>query len=268
MKKLILAIFLMASVAQARPMWGLWQSSSAPLWTPSNLTTYAWYDASDTNTITESAGAVSQWDDKSGNNKHATQGTGTYQPTTGSRTIDGLNVLDFDGANNQLDLTSVISLSGEFGFFAVFENDIVGEANMYFGETSGDNKIGFYSSKTFLRVLTSDDRTLAFGLGNNPVIVGVTRNSANKVDMAYNAAISYTRMFSDVAQSGASTWNRIGDGNGTAQGWNGTLGEIIVISGTVSLSDRQKLEGYLAWKWGLEDNLPADHPYKDSAPTQ
>ena len=28
----------------------------------------------------------------------------------------------------------------------------------------------------------------------------------------------------------------------------------------------EKIEGYLAWKWGLVDNLPSDHPYKDGRP--
>ena len=32
-------------------------------------------------------------------------------------------------------------------------------------------------------------------------------------------------------------------------------------------SDIEKAEGYLAHKWGLEGNLPDDHPYKNSAPT-
>lgn len=35
------------------------------------------------------------------------------------------------------------------------------------------------------------------------------------------------------------------------------------VSGTI----REKLEGYLAWKWGLVDLLPADHAYKSAAPT-
>jgi hypothetical protein len=30
--------------------------------------------------------------------------------------------------------------------------------------------------------------------------------------------------------------------------------------------NRQKLEGYLAWKWGMVPNLPVDHPYKTSPP--
>jgi len=35
------------------------------LWTPEEITTQAWYDASDASTITKvGASAVSQWDDK------------------------------------------------------------------------------------------------------------------------------------------------------------------------------------------------------------
>ena len=34
----------------------------------------------------------------------------------------------------------------------------------------------------------------------------------------------------------------------------------------MSIEDRQKLEGYLAWKWGLQASLPSDHPYKSAAP--
>ena len=38
------------------------------------------------------------------------------------------------------------------------------------------------------------------------------------------------------------------------------------LNGTVDLTERQKIEGYLAHKWGLAANLPADHPYKTEAP--
>jgi hypothetical protein len=46
---------------------------------------------------------------------------------------------------------------------------------------------------------------------------------------------------------------------------NADIGEI-VISSVQSDVNRQKLEGYLAWKWGLQGNLPAGHPYKATAP--
>jgi hypothetical protein len=48
----------------------------------------------------------------------------------------------------------------------------------------------------------------------------------------------------------------------------GKVAEIIIVSGLVDTDTRQKIEGYLAWKWGLEATLPSGHPYKTAAPTQ
>jgi len=47
----------------------------------------------------------------------------------------------------------------------------------------------------------------------------------------------------------------------------GLLGEIIVVNSALSDSDRQKLEGYLAHKWGMAGALPSGHPYKSAPPT-
>jgi hypothetical protein len=47
---------------------------------------------------------------------------------------------------------------------------------------------------------------------------------------------------------------------------HGVIGEIIMVQ-TTDTTTRQKIEGYLAWKWGLQANLPNDHPYKNAAPT-
>lgn len=44
------------------------------------------------------------------------------------------------------------------------------------------------------------------------------------------------------------------------------LAELIVVPAALSTADRQKVEGYLAHKWGLSESLPADHPYKSSPP--
>lgn len=58
--------------------------------------------------------------------------------------------------------------------------------------------------------------------------------------------------------------------SGSANAPSGTrIGEMIcgaLSSGSYATSDREKLEGYLAWKWGLEGNLPNGHPYKNAAP--
>jgi hypothetical protein len=44
------------------------------------------------------------------------------------------------------------------------------------------------------------------------------------------------------------------------------VGEIIVLSTAPDKEERQKVEGYLAHKWGMVEKLPADHPYKSQKP--
>ncbi|MGB2194379.1 MAG: hypothetical protein ACPH54_07195 [Candidatus Poseidoniaceae archaeon] len=49
--------------------------------------------------------------------------------------------------------------------------------------------------------------------------------------------------------------------------WLGDLAELIICNQELSDSDVQKVEGYLAHKWGLTDDLPGSHPYKNNSPT-
>ena len=42
--------------------------------------------------------------------------------------------------------------------------------------------------------------------------------------------------------------------------------EIIFYNSLLNTTERQQVEGYLAWKWGLQANLPPTHPYKNAAP--
>lgn len=62
----------------------------------------AWWDASDSSTITAVSGAVSVWTDKSGLGRTLYQGTAANRPATGTRTIGGKNAFDFDGSNDCL----------------------------------------------------------------------------------------------------------------------------------------------------------------------
>jgi len=47
---------------------------------------------------------------------------------------------------------------------------------------------------------------------------------------------------------------------------DGAVGEIIASHENMSTYTRQKVEGYLAHKWGMTANLPASHPYKTDHP--
>jgi hypothetical protein len=45
---------------------------------------------------------------------------------------------------------------------------------------------------------------------------------------------------------------------------NGYISEILVYNTVLSVSNREKIEGYLSWKWGLKNNLPTNHIYYNS----
>ncbi|MFZ9949840.1 MAG: hypothetical protein ACO3FX_09585, partial [Gemmobacter sp.] len=47
---------------------------------------------------------------------------------------------------------------------------------------------------------------------------------------------------------------------------HGQIAEIVVANTLASTAERQRLEGYLAHKWGRAGSLPADHPWKAVAP--
>lgn len=56
-------------------------------------------------------------------------------------------------------------------------------------------------------------------------------------------------------------------------GWTGYLAEYLMFARQGNgfnprpIGDEQKIEGYLAHKYGIQSKLPSDHPYKSAAPT-
>ena len=42
--------------------------------------------------------------------------------------------------------------------------------------------------------------------------------------------------------------------------------EVVCLTAPASTDIRQRIEGYLAHKWGLTANLPSNHPYKVNPP--
>lgn len=48
--------------------------------------------------------------------------------------------------------------------------------------------------------------------------------------------------------------------------WQGYFSEIIIFDFNLPIFSIQLVEGYLAWKYGLQGSLPTNHPYKSSSP--
>ena len=269
------------------------------MWTPEFITTALWLDAADSDTISLISGAVSQWSDKSGNGRHATQDVSGDRPTMS--TLSGKGVVN-TATNKYLKHPLAKSLFrncshaivgivynteltdfGLYGGFA-FANRYINSSNLalrYQAFANSSGKISFFSRRldndsgpasiassinanTTFRVYTSD---LAWSSGYQEHFVdGASAGTAN-----YDAAGNTSN--TDLADTGDQIWMAVGaNAFGSAITplyLNGKIAEIAVLtksSGTYTASDRQQLEGYLAHKFGLSTNLQSGHPYKNYAP--
>lgn len=248
---------------------------TASLWTPENIITEAWYDATDSSTITEISGEVSQWDDKSGNGQHLGQAVIGTQPTTNVRTLNGLNVLDFDGTDYFVSSTFNIPSSGDINIFMVAVIDAIDNA---------------FDSIFAMKVVTGND--FQFDANNVTQFNGdITRSSGNNVNSVngpYHGPTVYSTRFNQTGETVSAWYDGTKDGEealslggqltspqdrfyvmtnrADSQFTDGAVAEIVIIE-DMTTEIQQKVEGYLAWKWGTQASLPSGHPYELGAPT-
>ena len=100
-----------------------------------------WLDASDLASITSAGGFVSQWNDKSAvGTNHFTQGTGGQQPQTGAVTLNGLNLLTFDGSNDHLLGSPVLAGNDDdYTYLAVWRPHTTSGARSVYEQAQGGN---------------------------------------------------------------------------------------------------------------------------------
>ena len=222
-------------------------------WTPAEITTALWLDAADASTITESGGAVSQWDDKSGNDLHVSQSTGALQPTYVSNGFNGgYPTIDWGSSTNSKRLfrTSVTWQPGQIA--AVMDYDG--------GSPFPIPRLGIVAIHISIFQFRTKFSSTDF---DRPVYLNGASSSAPDALPAVLDPFLFVTDFT----GGVGDAIHIGNDRGlTDSGWQGKICEVLVLGTTVSTEDRQKVEGYLAHKWGLTANLPADHPYKSAAP--
>jgi hypothetical protein len=63
---------------------------------------------------------------------------------------------------------------------------------------------------------------------------------------------------------GGAAWTQVNATVGSTAVFS--ISEILVYKSVLPQGERQNIEGYLAWKWGLEKNLPRNHPHASSSP--
>jgi len=262
----ITAIFFAATPGHAEP------------WTPAMLTTELWLDAADASTITESGGLVSQWNDKSGNIRHVTQSNNSVKPSYDSvGWSNGRGQLEFDiynGATRAHSLGRDVTGDGISGsaytlFLVVNARSGDNEAWPHNALTTGghENRHQINLNGVKVRSDGSNGGTTSGTYASGEQILQFTLDGTNSEVLRNGTQIaSNSGTFTPAALRGDFTINGRNSGDGHA-GMEGDFAEFIYLSENPSADDRQKMEGYLAHKWGLEGSLPAGHPYKSAAPT-
>ena len=262
----IRTVLILAAVAMA----ALATSANAAPWTPADATTALWLDAADASTVTESGGAVSQWNDKSGNGRNA---TGVAGPSYVPAVQNGLNVMRLNGSSQYFDLGTGLdwmAADATHVAFGMLKNN--NGANLYGAANggSGDASLHVGWSGTSYRMnrwgndwgtaQTANYLPGDFNLIRWAWVEGGAKSVHANAKLEGMSAPTHASGLSAMAGGG-----RIG--NVVGQGLlNADIGEFVIVEGSPDQDTIDKLEGYLAWKWGQQANLPADHPYAREAP--
>ena len=258
------------------------------LWRPDELGAglALWLDAEDTASISlnplNNSGVV-QWNDKSGNERHVSQAAVSQQPAYNVTGLNGKPTITFDGTNDILlnqnagsvgvtnismfMVTRYVTGAGEDISMGIGQTGQTGAIRVFYRAGSGTTQ-GFAS---WARDVSASSLPIDMG-GVHHIFEAVQPNAATVNlfrDGTAGTGNPYT--FSPAATVPVNfNGFSIGSLQGPAVGnyySNIQTSEVIVSYTALSTDDRQKLEGYLAWKWGLEANLPVNHPYKNSPPT-
>ncbi len=206
-----------------------------------------WYDASTTPT-----GSVASWSDKSGNNFHAVQVTGSKQPTCTANQQAGKNTLVFDGARTlQVPAGLLVVTLGASTMYAVANSSIDNTVQRIsrFTGASGNYGLSYNSVAGEILFAHGNSTPRSFNgttKSNYNLIVG--RNSGTTQAISVNGAAEVTNALGSDFTADISGW--IGATLGTSQFLTGNIAELIIYQGSHSAAQMLTVNRYLSNKWG------------------
>lgn len=261
------------------------QAGDAPVaWTPSLLGTAPklWVDASDASSMTiTNTNDIDEWRSQDSITAKLTQSTVADKPHIITAGLNGLDTVDLDGSNHYFVGDGLSTAVDEFSFLAVRKHEtgtaseaqIIGSANfqwqtgvaqlIYWGNAakmsinvaqaaSGDSFSNFPVGWNINSYVDASDGTSTSMLCfQNGSAAGDAKSGDDKNLDPYWIGASHTELTLDASRH-----------------LKTEFAEILIFNIALSTEDRQKIEGYLAHKWGLDGNLDSGHPYKSSPPYQ
>ncbi|NBQ02597.1 MAG: hypothetical protein EBU27_05125, partial [Opitutae bacterium] len=238
-----------------------------------------WLDGKDINgdQLPETAGSflanskVSTWADRSGNANTLAQSESLNHPT-----FESIGGLKFDG-NDFMSVALPTELQGNpaITLFIVADSLINGGRIIQLGNTSGAANAVFGIHETGSVLYNDGNQTASQNFNVSPTFGSFRRvTGASKAEtefFRFGASVYLTSPSTAGTLSLPSSSSSITIGNGNTGSGNdffrGIIHEILLFSSSLDNYNLQRVEGYLAHKWGGEANLPSNHPFKSSAPT-
>ena len=254
-----------------------------------------WMDANDSSKISPAptnGSTIDSWTDKSINAYvFSSTTTSTAKPKFASSSQNGKSTIAFASASLQYFIGDPASKNftlntSSYALFTVFKKTSGSYASMYNKSLYGaiSNRIILVIDNNRLNCGFAHDNStgkIPFSINNDTTyqIISVIINRTTGLDTSYVNGTStgtYTYTSDSTTNFLASTYDTlIGAYNDTGTGTpragfylNGNICEIISYKNTYDMSvlNRQKIEGYLAYKWNLQSVLPTLHPYRNSYP--
>jgi hypothetical protein len=260
---------------------GTWPSASV---NPTSITgLQLWLDASDASTLYDATsggslvaanGGVARWEDKSGNARHATQGTAGSRPTRKTAIQGGRDVLRFDGSDDWLTSADVADLSSGTAItcFCVVKRAATGSGHTIIAkyertpdQTSAEDgwlfrffdsnvlnaafgRDGSYSQQTTTSAVTASSfSSLSFK---------ATAGSLTTLTAIYQNGVALASTSSGGVQTLDNTTYPITIGVQRYAGvsydlFNGDIAEIMIYNSALSDADRSAVDLYFTTKWGI-----------------
>ena len=239
----------------------IFPQTQVPLTVPSCV---GWMDAADLSTITSSGGSVSSVRNKANSLIPFVQATGAKQPITGTRTINGLNVLDFDGTSDRLGANGLAAYfttgTAPFTTFVVgYTDTITGGSRGVWGSSFATSRYlsCFRKNASAIAEIGSQNDVGGFRDVNstNPLVVATpfvftnVYDGANVSNYQDAATINTAQAFAN----GTVTLDTFSVGSITSVSnyWDGVIAEFILYNRAVSSAERVSIERYLGNKWGI-----------------
>jgi hypothetical protein len=233
-----------------------------------------WLDAADpanTGILPRNGTSISSWVDKSPNNNSAKCNTTSFA-TVKTRMLNDYPVLYFNGVNRydvnfstsypQYTVISVVFFTADNQKVIAYNNDESGGVGInggnYYQTWTNNSATWVEQNYNIPNGLGRDDRTPAFFATDTFAIYENTYNSTTTTPLVNGLQLNPKPNNNSNLSNINIGQSKNNSGNNP---FNGYIAEIMVFNTILSTGVLQNVEGYLAWKWGINSMLPCTHPY-------